>query len=123
LARFAAVVIEPGATLLTVKLSLPTHPKKADHAGVGQHVRYRNRDCRLRIEETADGREFAIEQIVDEAIDLEILGELIRAVQVRDPVVGELRVLVGVIANKPLATDPDDVGTEQLILPKVVVPL
>src|SRR5215510_5942658 len=77
-----------------------------------QHVRYRDRDRRLRIEESADGREFAIEQIVDEAVDLHLLGELIRTMQVRDPVVGELRVLVGVVANKPLATDPDDIGAE-----------
>src|SRR5262249_36811 len=38
--------------------------------------------------------------------------QLVRAVQVRDPVVGELGVLVGIVANKPLATDPDDVGPE-----------
>jgi hypothetical protein len=56
--------------------------------------------------EAPEGREFAIEQVVDEAVDLQLLGELIRAMQVRDPVVGELGVLVGVVANKPLATDP-----------------
>src|SRR5947207_2896494 len=92
-----------------------------DHAGVGQHVRYCDRDRRLRIEESADGREFAIEQIVDEAIDLDLLGELIGAVQVRDPVVGELRVLVGVIANKPLATDPDDVGADLQLRRKTII--
>src|SRR6516225_6024882 len=79
---------------------------------VEQRVRYRERDRRLRIEEGPEGREFAIEQVVYEAVDLHLLGELIRAMQVRDPVVGELGVLVGVIANKPLATDPDDVGAE-----------
>src|ERR1700757_5048122 len=79
---------------------------------VEQHVRYRERDRRLRIEESAEGREFAIEQVVYEPVDLPLLGQLVRAVQVRDPVVGELRVLVGVVANKPLATDPDDVGPE-----------
>src|SRR5262249_50489270 len=42
----------------------------------------------------------------------QLLGELVRAVQVRDPVVGELGVLVGVVANKPLAADPDDIGAE-----------
>src|SRR5215472_14559077 len=86
--------------------------RRRDHAGVAQHVRYRERDRRLRIEESAEGREFAIEQVVYDPVDLQLLGELVRAVQVRDPVVGELRVLVGVVANKPLATDPDDVGAE-----------
>src|SRR5262245_7205070 len=81
-------------------------------AGVGQHVRYRDRDRRLRIEESAEGREFAIEQVVYDPVDLPLLGELVRAVQVCDPVVGELRVLVCVVADKPLATDPDDVGAE-----------
>src|SRR5262249_47269232 len=85
---------------------------RRDHAVVEQHVRYRERDRRLRIEESAEGREFAVEQVVYEPVDLPLLGELVRAVQVRDPVVGELRVLVGVVANKPLATDPDDVGAE-----------
>src|SRR6516162_2851783 len=79
---------------------------------VEQHVRYRKGDRRLRIEESAHGREFAIEQVVYEPVDLQLLGELVRAVQVRDPVVGEFGVLVGVVANKPLATDPDDVGAE-----------
>src|SRR5262249_589070 len=73
---------------------------------------YRDRDCRLRIEESAEGREFAIKQVVYDPVDLPLLGELVRAVQVRDPVVRELRVLVCVVANKPLATDPDDVGAE-----------
>src|SRR5262249_32181431 len=98
---------------------LRTHPhidrerlRRRDRAVVEQHVRYRKGDRRLRIEEGPEGREFAIEQVVDEAVDLDILGELIRAMQIRDPVVGELRVLVGVVANKPLATDPDDVGAE-----------
>jgi hypothetical protein len=73
---------------------------------VEQHVWYRERDRRLRIEESAEGREFAIEQVVYEPVDLPLLGQLVRAVQVRDPVIGELRVLVGVVANKPLTTDP-----------------
>src|SRR5215831_12083093 len=100
-------------------LELCAHPhidrerlRRRDSTVVPQHVRYRDRDRRLRIEEGPEGREFAIEQVVDEAVDLQLLGELIRAMQVRDPVVGELRVLVGVVANKPLATDPDDVGAE-----------
>src|SRR5215471_7875131 len=100
-------------------LQLCVHPhidrerlRRRDRAVVEQHIRYRERDRRLRIEEGPEGREFAIEQVVDEAVDLHLLGELIRAMQVRDPVVGELGVLVGVIANKPLATDPDDVGAE-----------
>src|SRR5262245_9293843 len=86
--------------------------RRRDHAGVGQYVRYRDRDRRLRIKESAEGREFAVEQIVDEAVDLDLLGELVRTMQVRDPVICKLRVLVGVIANKPLVTDPDDVGAE-----------
>jgi hypothetical protein len=86
--------------------------RRCDHAGVGQHVRYRVGDRRLRIEESAEGREFAIEQVVYDAVDLPLLGELVRAMQVREPIVGELRVLVGVVANKPLATGPDDVGAE-----------
>src|SRR5262249_35547619 len=86
--------------------------RRRDHAGVVQHVRYRDRDRRVRIEEIAEGREFAIEQVVYDPVDLPLLGELVRAVQVRNPVVGELRVLVGVVANKPLPTDPDDVGAE-----------
>src|SRR5215471_402980 len=100
-------------------LQLRTYPhvnrerlRRRDRAVVEQHVRYRKGDRRLRIEESAEGREFAIEQVVDETVDLQLLGELIRAMQVRDPVVGELGVLVGVVANKPLATDPDDVGAE-----------
>jgi len=98
---------------------LRTHPhvdrerlRRRDHAGVVQHVRYCDRDRRLRIEESAEGREFAIEQVVYDPVDLPLLGQLVRAVQVRDPVVGELRVLVGIVANKPLTTDPDDVGAE-----------
>src|SRR5262245_37414954 len=98
---------------------LRTHPhidrerlRRRDHAGVVQHVRYCDRDSRVRIEESAEGCEFAIEQVVYDPIDLPLLGQLVRAMQVRDPVVGELRVLVGVVANKPLATDPDDVGAE-----------
>jgi hypothetical protein len=109
-------------------LQLRPHPDidrerlcRRDHAGIVQHVRYRKRDRRSRIEESADGREFAIEQIVDEAIDLDILGELIGAVQVRDPVVCELRVLVGVIANKPLTTDPDNIGTELQLRRKPII--
>src|SRR5262245_25228891 len=109
-------------------LQLRTHPhidrerlRRCDHAVVEQHVRYRDRDRRLRIEESAEGREFAIEQVVYDPVDLPLLGELVRAVQVRDPVVGELRVLVGVVANKPLPTDPDDVGAEfQLRLDPIV---
>src|SRR6516165_4932539 len=98
---------------------LRTHPdinrewlRRRDRAVVEQHVRYRVGDRRLRIEEGAESRELAIEQIVYEPVDLQLLRELIRAVQVRDPVIGELRVLVGVIANKPLATDPNDIGAE-----------
>src|SRR5262245_14542775 len=98
---------------------LRTHPqidrerlRRRDHAGVVQHVRYCDRDRRLRIEESAEGREFAVEQVVYDPVDLPLLSQLVRAVQVRDPVVGELRVLVGVVANKPLATDPNDVGPE-----------
>src|SRR5262245_34807173 len=109
----------PSLSSSALALQLCAHPhidrerlRRRDHAGVVQHVRYRDRDRRLRIEESAEGREFAIEQVVYDAVDLPLLGELIRAVQVRDPVVRELRVLVGVVANKPLATDPDDVGAE-----------
>src|SRR6516162_4262639 len=86
--------------------------RRRDRAVVEQHVRYRVGDRRLRIEESAESREFAIEQVVYEPVNLQLLRELVRAVQVRDPVVGELGVLVGVVANKPLATDPDDVGAE-----------
>jgi hypothetical protein len=100
-------------------LQLCAHPhidrerlRRRDHAVVEQHVRYRERDRRLRIEESAESREFAIEQVIYEPVDLPLLGQLVRAVQVRAPVIGELRVLVGVIANKPLATDPNDVGAE-----------
>src|SRR6516162_4420344 len=119
-ARLALVILVTTRTSSTRKRSqLRTHPhidrerlRRRDRAVVEQHVRYRDRDRRLRIEEGSEGREFAIEQVVYEAVDLHLLGELIRAMQVRDPVVGELGVLVGVIANKPLATDPDDVGAE-----------
>src|SRR5262245_62775562 len=76
--------------------------RRRDRAVVEQHVRYRVGDRRLRIEEGAEGREFAIEQVVYEPVNLQLLCELVRAVQVRDPVVGEFGVLVGVIANKPL---------------------
>jgi hypothetical protein len=114
--------------ICAVTLQLRAHPdidrerlRRRDHAGVVQHVRDRDRDCRPSIEESADSREFAIEQIVDEAVDLDLLGELIGPVQIRDPVVGELRVLVGVIANKPLATDPDDVGAELQLRRKPII--
>jgi len=102
-----------------VALQLRTHPdvdrerlRRRDRTVVEQHVRQRVRDRRLRIEEGAEGREFAIEQVVYDPVDLPLLGELVRAVQVCDPVVGELGVLVGVVANEPLAADPDDVGAE-----------
>src|SRR5215469_17559714 len=55
---------------------LRTHPhidrerlRRRDHAGVVQHVRYCDRDRRVRIEESAEGREFAIEQVVYDPID------------------------------------------------------
>src|SRR6516165_4420743 len=86
---------------------LRTHPdinrewlRRRDRAVVEQHVRYRVGDRRLRIEEGAEGREFAIEQVVYDPVNLQLLGELVRAVQVRDPVVCELGVLVGVVANE-----------------------
>src|SRR5262249_56511093 len=72
--------------------------RRRDRAVVEQHVWYRDRDRRPRIEEGPEGREFAIEQVVYEPVNLQLLGELVRAVQVRDPVVGELGVLVGVVA-------------------------
>src|SRR5215831_5985592 len=100
-------------------LQLCVHPhidrerlRRRHRAGIGQHVRYRDRDRRMRVEEGAEGREFAIEQVVYDPVDLPLLGRLVRAAQIRDPVIGELRVLVGVVANKPLTTDPDDVGAE-----------
>src|SRR5215470_15787389 len=116
----------PSAILVTTRTSstrkrsqLRTHPhvdrewlRRRDRTVVEKHVRYRDRDRRLRIEEGAESRELAIEQVVYEPVNLHLLGELVRAVQVRDPVVGELGVLVGVVANEPLATDPDDVGAE-----------
>src|SRR5215468_8720063 len=98
---------------------LGTHPdinrqwlRRRDRAVVAVYVRYRVGDRRLRIEERAEAREFAIEQVVYDPVNLQLLRELVRAVQVRDPVVGELGVLVGVVANEPLAADPDDVGAE-----------
>jgi len=78
---------------------------------ISRRIRHRV-DDRLRIEIGAERREFAIEQIVHDAIELQLLGELIRAVQVRDPVIRQLDVLVGVVADIPLAADPDDVGTQ-----------
>jgi len=116
----ALVILVTTRTRSTRKRSqLRTHPdidrerlRRRDRAVVEQHVRYRNRDRRLRIEEGAESRELAIEQVVYEPVDLQLLRELVRAVQVRDPVVRELGVLVGVVANKPLATDPNDVGAE-----------
>ena len=86
--------------------------RRRNRAVVEQHVRYRDCDRRLRIEKSPESREFAIEQVVYEPVDLHLLGELVRAVQVRDPIVRELGVLVGVVANKPLAADPNDVGAE-----------
>src|ERR1700746_4079562 len=86
--------------------------RRRNRAVVEQRVRYRDRDRRLRIEEGAVSRELAIEQVVYEPVDLHLLRDLVRAVQVRDPVVRELRILVGVVANKPLATHPNDVGAE-----------
>src|SRR5207249_720609 len=69
---------------------LRTHPhidrerlRRRDRAVVEQHVRYRDRDRRLRIEEGAESRELAIEQVVYEPVDLQLLRELVRAVQVR----------------------------------------
>src|SRR6516164_1495294 len=101
------------------RTQLRTHPHinrerlhRRNRAVVEQHVRYRDRDRRLRIEEGPESREFAIEQVVYNPVDLQLLGELIRAMQVRDPVVGKLGVLVGVVAHKPLTADPDDVGAE-----------
>src|SRR5260370_3957430 len=119
-ARLALVILVTTRTRSTRKRSqLRTHPaiarerlRRRDRAVVEQRVRYRDRDRRLRIEEGAESGELAIEQVVYEPVDLQLLRELVRAVQVRDPVVGELRVLVGVIANKPFANDPDDVGAE-----------
>src|SRR5262249_31917839 len=87
----------PSLSHLPLALQLCAHPhidrerlRRRDHAGVVQHVRYCDREGRMRIEESAEGREFAIEQVVDEAVDLQLLGELIRTMQVRDPVVGGL---------------------------------
>src|SRR6516164_6695045 len=61
--------------------------RRRNRAVVEQRVRYRDRDRRLRIEEGAESRELAIEQIVYKPVDLHLLRELVRAVQVRDPVV------------------------------------
>jgi hypothetical protein len=51
--------------------------RRRNHAGIGQHIRYRNGDRRLRIEESAKGREFAIEHVVYDSVDLPLLGELV----------------------------------------------
>ena len=55
--------------------------RRRDRAVVEQHVRYRKGDRRLGIEERAESREFAIEQVVYEPVNLQLLGELVRAVQ------------------------------------------
>src|SRR6516162_4926224 len=68
--------------------------RRRNRAVVEQRVRYRDGDRRLRIEEGAESRELAIEQIVYKPVDLHLLRDLVRAVQVRDPIVGELGVLV-----------------------------
>src|SRR5262249_6541715 len=65
-----------------------------------------------RVEIGTKGRELPNEQIVHDAIDLQLLGELIRPVQVCHPVVRELDGLVGLVADISLAADPDQVGTE-----------
>src|SRR5260370_698190 len=53
--------------------------RRRNRAVVEQHVRYRDRDRRLRIEESAESRELAIEQVVYEPVDLQLLRERVRA--------------------------------------------
>src|SRR5438034_7778053 len=64
------------------------------------------------VEIGTESRELPVEQIVHEAIDLQFLGELIRTVQVCNPVVRQFDILVGLVADVPLAADPDHIGTQ-----------
>ena len=53
-----------------------------------------------------------VEKIVDEAEDFDVLVDLIRGVQVHDPVSGDLGIEVEVVMNKPLAADDVEVGAK-----------
>ena len=81
-------VLDQACLHLPMALQLCAHPhidrerlRWRDRAVVEQHVRYRDRDRRLRIEKGPEGREFAIEQVVNEPVNLQLLCELVRAVQ------------------------------------------
>jgi len=61
---------------------------------------------------TCKGRKLPIEQIFHKAVELQLTRDLVRSVQVRDPVIRQFDVLVGVVADIPLAADPDHIGAE-----------
>src|SRR5260221_13123729 len=94
-ARLALVILVTTRTRSTRKRSqLRSHPdidrerlRRRDRAVVEQHVRYRDRDRRLRIEEGAESPELTIEQVVYGPEDLQLLRDPVRTVQVRGPVV------------------------------------
>src|SRR3984893_14817818 len=64
------------------------------------------------IEEGAKGRVSVVEDIVDEPEELNVLVHLIGSVEVRDPIERQLRVLVGVVANKILGARDEHIGAE-----------
>ncbi len=61
---------------------------------------------------TCKGRKLPIEQIFHKAVELQLTRDLVRSVQVRDPVIRQFDVLVGLIADIPLAADPNHIGAE-----------
>ncbi len=68
--------------------------------------------CCRRVEVVSEGSKARIEEIVDQAIDLHMLGEVVGAVQIDLGVAGERRVEVGLVAVEELAAGGDEVGAE-----------
>src|SRR5262245_40465295 len=70
--------------------------RRRDRAGVRQR---RDESDGAWIEERSVGGELVVEQVGHETEDLHLLAHLIRRVQVDVPIGGQLRVLVGIVAD------------------------
>ena len=74
----------------------------------------------IRGEETTKSPVVRVEQVVHEAIELDVVVDVVRRVDVDLGVAAELRVLVGFIALEELTADGDEIGTK-LPLPRQTV--
>ena len=64
------------------------------------------------VEELSVGRVPVVEDVVDLAVELDVLGDLVGGVQVEDGIGRQLRILVGFIADKILAGDEQRIAAD-----------